>query len=138
MLGSALVIEARGKRRMKRVVAACLGVSLAASPAAPAFAHGEESPYTVYETRDTCIRGQRDPDSKYASICEMFLHGVHDAYQQATAERSELRPFCPPEGTAPEALRDAFIEWANNNPRDLQKPDVYGVVRAWTAAFPCK
>lgn len=114
------------------------GAGLAAFSGRPAFAHGEENHYTVYETRDTCVRGQRDPDSHYARTCEMFLHGVQDAYEQATEGRPELRKFCPPKETAPEALRDVFIEWASRHPKDLQRPDVYGVMQAWAAAYPCK
>ena len=72
------------------------------------------------------------------SHCYGFMKGVGDAYAIALAKVGAVPGFCPPDAVlSGEQSRLAFLEWARENPEQLDKSAAAVVTEALIATFPC-
>lgn len=72
------------------------------------------------------------------SHCYGFMKGVGDAYAIALDKAGAAPGFCPPEGVlSGEQSRRIFLEWARENPEQLDKSAAAVVTEALIEAFPC-
>jgi hypothetical protein len=72
------------------------------------------------------------------SHCYGFMKGVGDAYAIALAKAGVAPGFCPPGAhLSGEQSRLVFMEWARENPEQLDKSAAAVVTEALIATFPC-
>lgn len=67
-----------------------------------------------------------------AGACIAYLKGAVDRYRAEDADW-----FCPNNDGDPRDLRRLYVEWAAENPRDLEKPVVEAVKAMLADAFAC-
>ena len=130
---------------MRRTILAALhglvlvawGLSVSAVPGKQAHAHGEESTTSVMQTLDLCMRGGGQFNERHSERCDAILRSVRDTYEWLAAEYPDLKVFCIPDEVELPASREKFVKWARKNPKEWQKPDVFGAIAAWSEAYPC-
>jgi hypothetical protein len=67
-----------------------------------------------------------------ADACIAYLKAAADRYRAEDADW-----FCPNNDGDPRELRRLYLEWAAENPRDLEKPVVEAVKAMLADAFAC-
>ncbi|HYM33627.1 MAG TPA: Rap1a/Tai family immunity protein [Candidatus Cybelea sp.] len=71
--------------------------------------------------------------------CEAPAHqACLDTLHALTAKMSDDPGMCLPEEYDPEQVRDAYLDWAKDNPDELGKPAEETVREAMRDAFPCE
>jgi hypothetical protein len=86
-----------------------------------------------------CTTSQQDPLYREAiHFCHGYLVGAYHYYQAQTADKQELKLFCPPE---PKPSRNdtlaMFISWAKQHPQYMYETPVETEFRFFTEKWPC-
>jgi hypothetical protein len=86
-----------------------------------------------------CTASPQDPLYREAiHFCHGFLVGAYHYYQAQTADKPELKMFCPPE---PKPTRNdtiaMFISWAKLHPQYMYEAPVETEFRFLTEKWPC-
>lgn len=71
------------------------------------------------------------------NYCAGFVSGVEEAIRFKTQLFGADSRICPSSGITAQQLADAYIRYANANPKELDKPAVELVFEALKQAFPC-
>jgi len=87
-----------------------------------------------------CNASQQDPLYREAiHFCHGYLVGAYHYYQAQTADKQELKLFCPPE---PKPTRNEsiakFISWAQAHPQYMNETPVETEFRFLIDKWPCK
>ena len=69
--------------------------------------------------------------------CAGFVSGVEEAIRYKSQLLGADSRICPASGITAQQLADAYIRYANANPKQLDKPAVEVVFEALKQAFPC-
>ena len=72
-----------------------------------------------------------------SGACLVFLQNTSAGFERAISEGRDEGWFCPPAEAEPKLFRAAFVEWAAENPDQLDAPATEAVRAAWRDAFPC-
>ena len=111
---------------------------VSAVPGRQAHAHGEGNTTTVMQTLNLCMRGGGQFNERHSVRCNAILRSVRDTYEWVAAQNSDLKLFCIPDEVELKESREEFVNWARKNPKEWQKPDVFGAIAAWSEAYPCE
>jgi len=87
-----------------------------------------------------CTASPQDPLYREAiHFCHGYLVGAYHYYQAQTADKQELKLFCPPE---PKPTRNEsiakFISWAQAHPQYMNETPVETEFRFLIDKWPCK
>ena len=87
-----------------------------------------------------CTTSPQDPLYREAiHFCHGYLVGAYHYYQAQTADKPELKMFCPPE---PKPSRNEtiamFISWAQKHPQYMNETPVETEFRFLAEKWPCK
>ncbi len=69
--------------------------------------------------------------------CAGFVSGVEEAIRFKSQLLGADSQICPPGAITAQQFADAYINYANFNPKELDKPAVEVVFKALKQAFPC-
>jgi hypothetical protein len=78
-----------------------------------------------------------------AGLCGGFIDGVMDGMYYMAVNKAKTftdvkMPFCLPSDVSNEQIVKVYMKFLNDHPENLNDPATVLLVRALTAAFPCK
>jgi|HubBroStandDraft_4_1064222.scaffolds.fasta_scaffold1145641_1 hypothetical protein len=76
-----------------------------------------------------------------SAYCAIYLLGVSDGMQaahEAFVATGSTPRLCGDDGTFAGQLRLIFLRWAEQNPKELSRPQYQSAALAMVQAFPCK
>ena len=94
---------------------------------------GEAGFYTGSEILSTCESRDRNEQS----LCALYLGGIADATELLAGAGLMAKLICMPGDTSGDRLQAVFVEYAKENPGELDEVGSATVIAAFLGAFPC-
>lgn len=117
----------------RSVPLACAALLTLAAPAVQAAATAETGTALV----TLCQTARTAPDTPDALKCTAYLIGLFDALRTFSANTRDPL-ICPPQRLEDAQFAEAYLRWAQYNPRMLDRYPAGGAVEALVQAFSCQ
>lgn len=94
---------------------------------------GEAGFYTGSQILSAC----ESRDGSERSLCASYLGGIADATELLAGAGLMTKLICMPADISGDRLQEIFVEYANDNPGELDEVGSATVIAAFLGAFPC-